>query len=105
MRLAEILDRVVEVALLAIGLAAIEIHGRHRGRPVLAGVDHHGASLDQRRLRRVLVQARRAFRDVLNGLGLRLWRLRLRLLGLRLRLTSLLRRRGLRRDRTACCGA
>ena len=105
-RLAEILDRVVEVALLAIGVAAIEIHGRQRGRLVLAGLDHDGASRDQRGLRHVLVQACRAFRDVLNGLRLRLWRLRLRLLGLRLRLTDLLaeaRFCGGRPDR--CCGA
>ena len=42
-------------------------------------------------------QTRRAFRDVLNGLRLRLWRLRLCLLLLRLRLTNLLLRRVLRR--------
>lgn len=89
-RLAEVLDRVVEVALLAIGVTAIEIHGRQRGRLVLAGLDHDGASRDQRRMGRVLVQARRAFRDVLNGLRLSLWRLRLHLLLLRLRLTNLL---------------
>ena len=95
-RLIHVRQRVIEVALLAIGIAAMEIHGRQRGRRlVLAGLDRHRASRDQLRLRRVLVQARRPFRDVLNGLRLRPWRLRLLLR--RLRLTHLLLRRALRR--------